>query len=171
MPIFQGVAPWHTNFTLSCVIPLWDSATAHSPSVKELLPSSLNQSCFSGLILAIQIFHSMCGLFLWRKTAALQRSVARDFSGVSQIYIYIYIFLMKKLYKTVFWFTKKSPWLRAFYCNDTWTYRYYIFWILSFLKLFVTLGVQTSWMTCGEWMGNFGFHTSVSGKQHVTFCC
>ena len=22
MPIFQGVAPWHTNFTLSCVTPL-----------------------------------------------------------------------------------------------------------------------------------------------------
>ena len=108
MPIFQGVAPWHTNFTLSCVIPLWDSATAHSPSVKELLPSSLNQSCFSGLILAIQIFHSMCGLFLWRKTAALQRSVARDFSGVSQIYIYIY-FWWKNFTKQCFGLPKKVP--------------------------------------------------------------
>ena len=29
MSVFQGVAPWHTLFTSSCVIPLWDSATAH----------------------------------------------------------------------------------------------------------------------------------------------
>ena len=29
-----------------------------------------------------KIFYSMCGLFLWRKTAALQMSVARDFGGV-----------------------------------------------------------------------------------------
>ena len=50
VPIFQGVAPWHTIFTISCTIPLWDSVTAHSPSGKELLPSSLNESCFSGLI-------------------------------------------------------------------------------------------------------------------------
>ena len=49
MPVFQGVAPWHTVFTSSCVIPLRDSATAHSPSGKELNPSSFSQSCFSGL--------------------------------------------------------------------------------------------------------------------------
>ena len=35
---------------ICCVIPLWGSATAHSPSGKEFLPSSLNQSCFSGLM-------------------------------------------------------------------------------------------------------------------------
>ena len=52
MPVFQGVAPWHKIFTSSCVIPLWDSATAHSPSSKELNSSSFNQSCFSGLIVA-----------------------------------------------------------------------------------------------------------------------
>ena len=50
MPVFQGVAPRHTILTSSCVISLWDSATAHSPSGKELNPSSFNQSCFSGLI-------------------------------------------------------------------------------------------------------------------------
>ena len=50
MPVFQGAIPWHTIFTSSCVIPLWDSATVCSPSGKELHPSSLNQSCFSGLI-------------------------------------------------------------------------------------------------------------------------
>ena len=51
MPVFQGVVPWHTIFTASCVIPLWDSATAHSSSGKELISSSLEESCFSGLIL------------------------------------------------------------------------------------------------------------------------
>ena len=56
MIVFQGVAPWQTNFTLSCVFPLWDSATAHSPSGKELILSSLEESCFSGLIV-LQCFH------------------------------------------------------------------------------------------------------------------
>ena len=49
MPVFQGVAPWHKIFTSSCVIPLWDSATAHSPSGKELNPSSQEDARFSGL--------------------------------------------------------------------------------------------------------------------------
>ena len=50
MPVFQGVAPRHTIFTSSCVIPLWDSATAHSPSGKELKLSALEESCFPGLV-------------------------------------------------------------------------------------------------------------------------
>ena len=110
---------------IPCIIPLWDSATAHSPSGKELKLSSLEKSCFSGLVvvnvltlsclgslwfathpyyslntcqfilsviyfyserppLSI-IFYSMCGLFPQRMTATLQRSVTRDFGGVSQI--------------------------------------------------------------------------------------
>ena len=48
MPVFQGVAPWHTIFTSSCVIPLWNSTTAHSPSSKELNPSSQEDARFSG---------------------------------------------------------------------------------------------------------------------------
>ena len=48
MPVFQGVAPRHTILTSSCVIPLWDSATAHSPSGKELNPSSQEDAHFSG---------------------------------------------------------------------------------------------------------------------------
>ena len=36
MPVFQGIAPWRNNFTLSCIIPIWDSTTAHSPSDKGL---------------------------------------------------------------------------------------------------------------------------------------
>ena len=50
MPVLQGVSPWHKNITLSSVIPLWDSATAHLPSGKELLPSSVDEWCFSELI-------------------------------------------------------------------------------------------------------------------------
>ena len=48
MLVFQGVAPWHKIFTSSCVIPLWDSATAHSPSGKELNPSCQEDARFSG---------------------------------------------------------------------------------------------------------------------------
>ena len=40
MPVFQSVTPWRISFTLSCVISLWDSAPAHSPSGKELNSSS-----------------------------------------------------------------------------------------------------------------------------------
>ena len=50
MPAFQGVAPRHTIFISFCVVPLWDSATAYSPSGKELKLSSLEEWCFSGLI-------------------------------------------------------------------------------------------------------------------------
>ena len=48
MPVFQGVGPWHKIFTSSCVIPLWDSTTAHSPSGKELNPCSQEDVRFSG---------------------------------------------------------------------------------------------------------------------------
>ena len=54
MPVFQGVAPRHTIFTSSCVIPLWVSATAHSLSGKELNPFSRKYSFFRALHLGIQ---------------------------------------------------------------------------------------------------------------------
>ena len=57
MPVFQGVARRQTNLTLSCVIPLWDSVTAHSPSGKELILSSLEESCFSGFIVLSMFAH------------------------------------------------------------------------------------------------------------------
>ena len=132
MPVFQGVAPCHTIFTSSCVITLWDSATAHPPSDKELNPSSFNQSCFSGLIVVWCSHIILTGLSLFRcspmllikpymhlyyfilsvvyfyserpplskyfilcvvcfyseRSALLQRSVARDFGGVSQFYFF-----------------------------------------------------------------------------------
>ena len=52
MPVFQGVAPRHTIFTSSCVIPLWDSATTHLPSGKESFLSGmfLRAFCFVNLL-------------------------------------------------------------------------------------------------------------------------
>ena len=58
IPAFQGVAPRHTVFTSSCVIPLWGSATAHSPSGKELNPYySQEDACFSGRCTSAYSFH------------------------------------------------------------------------------------------------------------------
>ena len=57
MSVFQGVAHRQTNFILSCVIPLWESARAHSPSGKDLILSSLEKSCFSGLIVLLMFSH------------------------------------------------------------------------------------------------------------------
>ena len=57
MPVFQGVAPRHTFFTSSCAIPLWDSATDHSPSSKQLNPSSQEDAQFLGRCTSAYIFH------------------------------------------------------------------------------------------------------------------
>ena len=59
-----------------------------------------------------KVFYSMCGLFLSRKTATLQRSVARDFGVVSQTKL----FLGKNFTKQCFGLPQESP---CFYCNDT----------------------------------------------------
>ena len=40
-----------------CVIPLWDSATAHSPSSKELNASSQEDTRFSGRCTSAYSFH------------------------------------------------------------------------------------------------------------------
>ena len=55
--VFQGPARWYTIFTSSCVIPLWDSATAHSPSGKELNSSSQEDAHFSGCCTWLYNFH------------------------------------------------------------------------------------------------------------------
>ena len=92
MPVFRGVAPWHTIFTSSCVIPLWDSATAHSPSSKKLNASSQEDTHFSGsCTLAYNFQVILCVAYFYsEKPPLFQRSVAQDFGGVSQIYIYIF---------------------------------------------------------------------------------
>ena len=60
MPVFQGVATWHTVFISFCVIPLWDSATAHSPSGKEFHPSFRKIPVFQGVGPSHTIFTSSC---------------------------------------------------------------------------------------------------------------
>ena len=63
MSVFQGVAPRHTIFTSYCVIPLWDSATAHSTSSKELNTLPLRKMP-RALYLGIQfLFHPAPFLF------------------------------------------------------------------------------------------------------------
>ena len=57
MLIFQGIAHRQTDFILSCVIRLRDSATAHSPSGKELNPSSQEDTRFSGLCILVYNSH------------------------------------------------------------------------------------------------------------------
>ena len=57
MPVFQGVTHRQSNFTLSYVIPLWDSATAHWPSGKELKPSSQEDARFSECYTLSYNFH------------------------------------------------------------------------------------------------------------------
>ena len=42
---------------IPCVIPLWDSAAAHSPSGKELNPSSQEDARFSGRCTLAYNFH------------------------------------------------------------------------------------------------------------------
>ena len=59
MPVFQGVAPPHTIFTSSSVIPLWDSATTHSSSGKELNSSSQEDARFSARCILAYSFHFM----------------------------------------------------------------------------------------------------------------
>ena len=57
MLVFQSVATRHTIFTSPCVIPLWDLATTHSPSGKELNPSSQEDARFSGRCTLAYNFH------------------------------------------------------------------------------------------------------------------
>ena len=52
------------------IITLWDSATAHSPSRKELNPSSQEDARFSGRCTSAYIFHSSCAIPLWDSATA-----------------------------------------------------------------------------------------------------
>ena len=70
MSVFQGSAPWHTIFTASCLIPLWDSATPHSPSGKEFDPSSQEVPFFQGAAPWHTIFTASCVIPLWDSITA-----------------------------------------------------------------------------------------------------
>ena len=46
-----------------CIIPLWESATAHSPSGKELNPSSQEDTRFSGRCTSTAIYNIL--FYVW----------------------------------------------------------------------------------------------------------
>ena len=70
IPIFQGVAPWHKIFTSSCVIPLWDSASAHYSPVKSSTLPLRKMPVFQGVAPWHTIFTSSCVIPLWDSATA-----------------------------------------------------------------------------------------------------
>ena len=76
-----------------------------------------------------KIFYSMCGLFLYRKTAALQRSVARGFGGVSQIMLLFFLFFLQNIRKQYYGLPQGSLWLHNFYSNDN--MKFEVLWFLN----------------------------------------
>ena len=67
-----------------CVIPLWDSAAAHSPSGKELNPSSQEDARFSGRCILAYNFHfiqSHPSLGLNNSSLTLRQRAKPFFSG------------------------------------------------------------------------------------------
>ena len=55
---------------IPCVIPLWKSATAHSPSGKDLNSSSQEDARFSGRCTLSYNFHFICVIPLWESATA-----------------------------------------------------------------------------------------------------
>ena len=144
MSVFQGVAPSHTNFISSCVIPLWDSATAHSHSVKELNPFSHEDQltypyCFViflhypawslfGLVLT-HVTHEihMC-IYTIFNTTAFQKRVAEYFVGVTQIRLLPFFFFVNKTSEiNIMVYHKKVPDYAPFTVMITNSSRYFNF--------------------------------------------
>ena len=70
IPIFQCVAHRQTNFALSWVIPLWDSATAPHPPVKSSTLPLSKMPVFQGVAPRRTIFTSSCVIPLWDSATA-----------------------------------------------------------------------------------------------------
>ena len=70
MPIFLGFAHRQTNFTLSWYIALWDSATTHSHSGKELNSSSLEGARFLRRCTSAYSFDFICVISIWYSASA-----------------------------------------------------------------------------------------------------
>ena len=115
-----------------------------------------------------KIFCSMRGLFLWRETVALQRSVARDFGGVSQIKLHVFSF-RQDMRKGYIVYHKKVSDYASLTVMITLSFR---FLNIAIFKTFVTLGIQTNWSTCDEWIEIFGFYTPCLRYKtcHVSAC-
>ena len=70
MPILLGFAHRQTNFTLSWYIALWDSATTHSHSGKELNSSSQEGARFLGRFTSAYSFDFICVISIWYSASA-----------------------------------------------------------------------------------------------------
>ena len=96
MPIIQGVAHRQTNFTLSSVISLWDSATSRSPSSKELNLSSREDTRFSGRCALACKFHFILRHPLWDLPSGHQTSFGRSMD----------VYMKSGLHIDVYWTSK-----------------------------------------------------------------
>ena len=67
MPVFQGVAPWHTIFTSSCVIP--QQQLTHPPAKSSTLPLR-KMPVFQSVAPWHKIFTSSCVIPLWDSATA-----------------------------------------------------------------------------------------------------
>ena len=131
-----------------CIISLWDSAAAHSPSGKELNLPLRKMSVFQGVAPGHTIFTSSCVIPLWDLATAhspagkeLNSSSFNQscFSGLIVVWCSHIILtglslfwcppiLILKPYmhlKQCFGLPQNGLRLRSLYCNDTWTSRYY----------------------------------------------
>ena len=75
MPIFLGFAHRQINFTLSWYIALWDSATTHSHSGKELNSSSQEGAHFLGRCTSAYSFDFIYVISIWYSATAHSPSV------------------------------------------------------------------------------------------------
>ena len=70
MPVFQSIAPRHTTFTLSCVIPLWTQQQLTHPQVKSSTLSLRKMSVFQGVAHRQTNFTLSCVIPLWESARA-----------------------------------------------------------------------------------------------------
>ena len=119
---------------IPCVIPLWDSAAAHSPSGKELNPSSQEDARFSGRCTLAYNFQ-----FILRHPS-LGLSNSSPILLIKSIYAFILFYTICDL------FLKRKTAAVAEECSPRvwWSQEFFFFLGKNFTKLFVTLGVQTS---------------------------
>ena len=132
MSVFQGVAPWHTIFTSSCVIPLWDSAKAQSLPYKEFNPSLKEDArFFRALHLAIQFSrHPVTSLFETQQQLKYPQVKSSSFplwkNHVTQDLLFCNVLTLS--YLGSLWFGS-----RGYYSLNPYVHLYYL-WSISIAK-------------------------------------
>ena len=104
---FVNVLTLSTHIIQPGLTLVWYSSILLIKSICEFILSVVY--CYSERPPLSKIFYYMSGLFLSRNTAALHRSVARDFSGVSQLrLLLLFPFFLAKHSKAILWFTTRT---------------------------------------------------------------